>query len=100
MLSLDVLQMVEQYREGVSSEQLGPMHGCDPQTVRRRLRKAGVRIRTEDKGGDSRRLDLDVEAMVLARAAGHTYKQIAQRHHVDPCTVRNRLREWEALHGG
>jgi AraC-like DNA-binding protein len=89
----DLARATRQYQEGWTLRQLAAEAGLQPNTVRRRLLKAGVAMRCR---GVVRR-GPSTEALVLLRRDGLTYGDIAQRVGMSESGVRGRLKLAPAL---
>jgi DNA-directed RNA polymerase specialized sigma24 family protein len=87
-IAWDVARATRLYREGWTLRQLAAEAGLQPNTVRRRLLKAGVAMRCR---GVVRR-GPTTEELAQLRRGGLTYGDIGQRVGMSESGVRGRLR--------
>ncbi|GAB4207261.1 MAG: hypothetical protein OHK0022_35290 [Roseiflexaceae bacterium] len=84
-LPISTAELVQQYNAGRSTVELARQHNCHPGTVRHRLIKAGVKLRSNR----SRLAELsraELEQMVLGEALSDA--QIGHKYGVSHATVR------------
>ena len=81
---LPVDQIISEYESGKPIYQLGEEYGVSRETIRRRLVKAGVHIRTSSKA-------LPVSEIWFEYESGMTQTQLAKKYGVNVKTIKSRL---------
>lgn len=89
-IKLDVDAAAELYRSGRTLDDVGAHFGVSSGTIRRRLLKAGVALRSPGTQGGSPAV-VELETIVVLYRAGHTIKAIAGRTGLSEATVWRRL---------
>lgn len=91
LLALDVDDLVKRYRAGQGIEEIGRSVGCGRSTVSKRLRDAGIRMRSGESRTGKEVAQVDVAGIGRRYVAGESEKAIAQSLDVARSVVRRRL---------
>ena len=84
--ALDNKQIKKEYLAGMSTYALAGKYGCTRKTIRNRLQKMGVQIRTGRP-----RLELDDEQIKEDYLSSRNLTLVAEKHNCTPSTIKDRL---------
>ncbi len=87
--SLDTNQIVMDYEVGMSTHAIAEKYNANVETVRNRLRGAGVQLR----GNSEARVDLPVAQIISEYEAGMTQVALSKKYGVNVKTIKRRLEE-------
>lgn len=90
---VETYELVQEYADGLTLNQLATRHNMSKQGVHRRLTNAGVQIRNYRANAGPPRIALDVQGMVQSYASGMGLKAVAAKYGTNYDTARTRLRE-------
>lgn len=89
-VDVDVEEVIRRYQGGESTPEIARTLGFGTNTVARRLKRAGVKIRSNS---EARKINLPMEDIAAWYKQDHSVRKIARALEVDPDTIRSRLRE-------
>ena len=89
-IELPIEEIISYYQSGMSPTKIGEKYGVGQNTIYRRLKENGVKIRSSRS---MNRIDLPTEEIISEYQSGLSTTQLGEKYGVHSNTIQNRLKE-------